>query len=138
MSTDIKPIKLEPISLKYDEENDKKDDKKDKKKKSSDDTNYEYDILKMVVGDVKAPLFYTIFKIANSSFYAIWISLFVLIWIISGLIAFMASFVCLFYNSSIGDKMAGLIMALFAGPFYWLFYIYNSNYCNNYNYNNGY
>ena len=135
MSTDIKPIKLEPISLKYDEEDDKKDkedDKKDKKKKSSDDTNYEYDILKMVVGDVRAPLFYTIFKIANSSFYAIWISLFVLIWIISGLIAFMASFVCLFYNSSVGDKMAGLIMALFAGPFYWLFYIYNSNYCKSY------
>jgi hypothetical protein len=64
--------------------------------------------------------------------YGFWLGLLVLIWVISGFLAFLASFVCLFYNSSIGDKMAGLILALFAGPFYWLFYIYNSNYCKSY------
>jgi hypothetical protein len=64
--------------------------------------------------------------------YSFWLGLLVLIWIISGFVAFLASFVCLFYNSSIGDKMAGLVLALFAGPFYWLFYIYNSNYCKSY------
>jgi hypothetical protein len=64
--------------------------------------------------------------------YAFWLGLLVVIWIISGVAAFIASFVCLFYSSSVGDKMAGLVMALFAGPFYWLFYIYNSNYCNRY------
>jgi hypothetical protein len=64
--------------------------------------------------------------------YFFWIGLLISIWIISGFVAFIASFVCLFYNSSIGDKVAGLVMALFAGPFYWLFYIYNSNYCNKY------
>ena len=95
-------------------------------------TYSEYDMLKLVVGEVRAPLIFSIYSIANSSFYAIWISLFILIWIISGFAAFIASFVCLFYNSSVGDKMAGLVMALFAGPFYWLFYIYNSNYCNRY------
>jgi uncharacterized membrane protein len=67
------------------------------------------------------------------SFYGLWLGLLILIWIISGFIAFIASVICLFYNSSIGDKMAGLVMALFAGPFYWLFYIYNMNYCNRYN-----
>ena len=75
-------------------------------------------------------------EIDNSStpffIYSIWLGLLVLIWIISGFVAFLASFVCLFYNSSIGDKMAGLVLALFAGPFYWLFYIYNSNYCKSY------
>lgn len=64
--------------------------------------------------------------------YFYWICLLILIWITSGFIAFFASFICLFYNSSAGDKIAGLVMALFAGPFYWLFYIYNSNYCNSY------
>jgi hypothetical protein len=64
--------------------------------------------------------------------YIFWIGLLILIWITSGFIAFFASFICLFYNSSAGDKIAGLVMALFAGPFYWLFYIYNSNYCNSY------
>jgi hypothetical protein len=95
-------------------------------------TYSEYDMLKSVVGEVRAPLIFSIYSIVNSSFYAIWISLFILIWIISGFAAFIASFVCLFYNSSFGDKIAGLVMALFAGPFYWLFYIYNSNYCNKY------
>jgi hypothetical protein len=94
----------------------------------------EYDMFSLVLGDAKAPLIYSLFKIITSSFYFIWIALLVLIWIISGFAAFIASFVCLFYNSSIGDKIAGLVMALFAGPFYWLFYIYNMNYCNKYYY----
>jgi hypothetical protein len=94
----------------------------------------EYDMFSLVLGDAKAPLIYSLFKIITSSFYFIWIALLVLIWIISGFAAFIASFVWLFYNSSIGDKIAGLVMALFAGPFYWLFYIYNMNYCNKYYY----
>ncbi len=53
-----------------------------------------------------------------------------LIWFITGILAFIASIACLFYNSSIGDKVAGFAIALFFGPFYWLFYIYNSSYCN--------
>jgi hypothetical protein len=109
-----------------------KPDKKSKDEEDEEDMYSEYNILKTVVGEVRAPLIYTIYSIMNSSFYAIWISIFILIWIISGFVAFLASFVCLFYNSSIGDKMAGLVLALFAGPFYWLFYIYNSNYCKSY------
>lgn len=91
----------------------------------------EYDILSMFLGP-RAPLIYTIMIIGSSSVYVIWISLLILIWIISGFTAFIASLICLFYNSSVGDKIAGLIMALFAGPFYWLYYIYNMNYCNRY------
>jgi hypothetical protein len=66
------------------------------------------------------------------NFYGWWLALLILIWIISGFIAFIASLICLFYNSTVGDKIAGLVLALFAGPFYWLFYIYNMNYCNRY------
>ena len=67
-----------------------------------------------------------------ASFYGWWLIILALIWVISGFIAFIASVVCLFYNSSMGDKIAGLLLALFIGPFYWLFYIYNMNYCNRY------
>jgi hypothetical protein len=93
----------------------------------------EYDMFSLFLGP-RAPILYAIVKIVSSSVYFIWISLLVLIWIISGFAAFIASFICIFYNSSVGDKIAGLVMALFAGPFYWLFYIYNMNYCNRYTY----
>ena len=54
------------------------------------------------------------------------------VWIIGGATAFIASIVCMFYNSSIGDKVAGFFLALFFGPFYWFFYIYKASYCNKY------
>jgi hypothetical protein len=102
-------------------------------KDSSPDIFNEYSLLSLILGP-SAPLLYAIFRIGTSSVYIIWIALLILIWIISGFAAFIAAFVCIFYNSSIGDKIAGLVMALFAGPFYWLFYIYNMNYCNRYTY----
>ena len=90
----------------------------------SEDTNTEIEI------DNSSTAFF--FATGPFFIYSIWLGLLVLIWVISGFVAFLASFVCLFYNSSTGDKMAGLVLALFAGPFYWLFYIYNSNYCKSY------
>jgi len=59
------------------------------------------------------------------------IYLIALIWIFAGLAAFIACITCLFYNGSTGEKIAGFLLGLFAGPFYWLFYIYSSNYCLN-------
>ena len=70
------------------------------------------------------------FGIIFFSIYSLWGLLIVILWIVSGFLAFIASIICMFYNSSIGDKMAGLLIALFFGPFYWFFYIYNMNYCN--------
>ena len=58
-----------------------------------------------------------------------WRFILLLIWVFAGILGFLASFICLFYNSTLSDKIAGLILGLFAGPFYWLFYIYNMNYC---------
>ena len=54
-----------------------------------------------------------------------------LIWLISGLAAFITSIICLGYNGTGGAKAAGFLLALFFGPFYWLYYIYNINYCIN-------
>ena len=39
------------------------------------------------------------------------------------------SLICCFYNGSTSDKFLGILVALAIGPFYWLFFIYNSSYC---------
>jgi len=65
------------------------------------------------------------------SFGIMWviILILILIWSIGGLLAFIASIVCLFYQGSATDKAIGVILVVILGPFYWLYYIYNLNYC---------
>ena len=65
-------------------------------------------------------------------YYIWWGIIFLAIWIVAGISAFFASIACLFYDSSLGDKIAGLLIAMLFGPFYWFFYIYKSTYCNSY------
>jgi len=69
------------------------------------------------------------YSISNSIFIFFY-SLIVLIWVVSGLIGFVFSIVCIFYESSVGEKIIGVILGIFTGPFYWLYYILNTNYCN--------
>lgn len=52
--------------------------------------------------------------------------IFILIWIVSGILM---SIICIFYQGSVSDKFLGYIIATSMGPFYWLYYIFNSNYC---------
>jgi hypothetical protein len=66
----------------------------------------------------------------SNNIYIFFISLIVLIWVVSGLFGFIASIVCLFYESSPGEKILGVVLSIFTGPFYWLYYILNTNYCN--------
>jgi len=81
-----------------------------------------------VAGGVAGGVFFGFFSIL----YVLWVILFVVVWFVGGILAFLASFGCMFYNSSSGDKVAGFLLALFTGPFYWFFYIYKSSYCNSY------
>jgi len=53
-----------------------------------------------------------------------------LIWIIGTILSFITSLICLFYESTMQDKIIGVIFGLIAGPFYWIYYVYNMNYCN--------
>lgn len=62
----------------------------------------------------------------------IWVLIMALIWVIGGISAFFASLVCMFYNSTMADKIVGLFLAIFFGPLYWGFYIYKANYCTRY------
>jgi len=59
----------------------------------------------------------------------VFFSIFAFIWVVIGFIAFLASLVCMFYQGSPTDKAVGLLLAIITGPFYWLYYIYNMNYC---------
>ena len=53
-----------------------------------------------------------------------------LIWIFTGILAFLTSLICFAFNGTMSDKFLGLIVALVIGPFYWLYFIFNNTgYC---------
>ena len=54
---------------------------------------------------------------------------FVIIWLIFGIIAFITSLICFGKNSSMTEKIIGLLLAIFFGPFYFIFFFFNDNYC---------
>jgi hypothetical protein len=67
------------------------------------------------------------------SMFLIFLFIILLIWWFAGFIGFLMSIVCCFYNGSTTDKFLGVLMAWVLGPFYWLFFIYNSSYCTRFN-----
>jgi hypothetical protein len=50
-------------------------------------------------------------------------------WIILGFAAFITSIICFGRSGSIYEKIIGLLLAIFFGPFYFLFYAFNAGYC---------
>lgn len=68
-------------------------------------------------------------KEAAISGLALFIIIFLWVWLITGLIAFLASIICFGFNGSITDKFLGVVIVLLVGPFYWFYFIFNSNYC---------
>ena len=67
--------------------------------------------------------------VASYSVLGFLIITFIWVWIIAGLIAFLASIICFGFNGSVSDKFLGVLIVLIIGPFYWFYFIYNSNYC---------
>lgn len=51
------------------------------------------------------------------------------IWAILGIWAFIWSIVCFGKNDKTSLNVIGLILAIFFGPFYWLYYLINKSYC---------
>lgn len=59
-----------------------------------------------------------------------WIVLiFVTLWIIAGLAAFVMSILCFAYSGSVIEKIGGFAISILFGPFYWIYYAFMSNYC---------
>lgn len=57
------------------------------------------------------------------------VALIVLVWIIAGIFAFIMSILCFGSSGTIGQQVVGLLIAIFFGPFYWLYYIAVKSYC---------
>lgn len=54
---------------------------------------------------------------------------FIFVWVFIGLVAFILSLVCFARSGSTFEKIMGLLLAIFFGPFYFLFYVFNKGYC---------
>lgn len=62
--------------------------------------------------------------------YAFTVIIFVLVaFIIVGIIAMVWSFVCLGKSGSSFEKLIGVLIAFFTGPFYFIYYGFNTSYC---------
>jgi hypothetical protein len=55
--------------------------------------------------------------------------IFLVIWVLLGIIAFIASIVCFGFSGTIIEKIIGVVIACLFGPFYWLYFYFNKNYC---------
>jgi len=56
--------------------------------------------------------------------------IFIILWIVSGILGFLMSLICLIYNGNKLEKIIGLLISsMFFGPLYWLYYLYMDNYC---------
>lgn len=51
------------------------------------------------------------------------------VWILAGIAAFIASLVCFGYSGTTSEKVIGLILSILVGPFYWIYFGVNKNYC---------
>ena len=59
------------------------------------------------------------------------IILLIIIWFILGLVAFIWSLFCFGKSGTSLDHIVGLLLALFFGPFYFIYYGVKKNYCRN-------
>jgi len=51
------------------------------------------------------------------------------LWLLFGLVGFVMSLICFGYSGSVGEKIMGLVIALFLGPWYFLYYFSSGSYC---------
>lgn len=57
------------------------------------------------------------------------IAIFAIIWALFGFIAFIWSLVCFAKSGTAIDKIIGLLLAFFTGPFYFIYLIFYKQYC---------
>lgn len=55
--------------------------------------------------------------------------LFVLLWILAGIAAFIWSLVCFGKSGTMVQKVIGLLLSMFLGPFYWIYFYVSKDYC---------
>jgi hypothetical protein len=50
-------------------------------------------------------------------------------WVLFGVLAFIFSLICFGYSGSVLEKLLGLLLAVFFGPFYFIYYFASGSYC---------
>lgn len=53
----------------------------------------------------------------------------VFIWVLVGLAAFIASLVCFGRSGTTAQHVIGLVVSVFFGPFYWIYFFVAKDYC---------
>jgi hypothetical protein len=61
--------------------------------------------------------------------YAFSVMLLIVIWVFIGLVAFITSLVCFSKSGTTLDKFLGLLLAIFLGPLYFIFFALSNSYC---------
>lgn len=54
---------------------------------------------------------------------------FIGVWALVGILGFITSLVCFFYDGTTTDKFVGLLTSIVLGPIYWFFYAFSDHYC---------
>jgi len=62
-------------------------------------------------------------------FFALVGGAFLALWVLFGIAGFVMSFVCFGYSGTLLEKLFGIILAVFLGPIYWVYYYASSSYC---------
>lgn len=63
------------------------------------------------------------------NFLSIILLIFTFIWFLTGIAAWITSILCFVDKKNKIQNVVGFLIALFLGPFYWLYYIYMDKYC---------
>lgn len=51
------------------------------------------------------------------------------VWVVAGLIAFIMSIVCMGRSGTMAQHIIGILLAIFLGPCYWIYYALSKSYC---------
>ena len=54
----------------------------------------------------------------------------IIVWVVAGVWALVMSLICFGRSGSGVEKVVGIVLAWLIGPFYWLYFAYNTSYCN--------
>lgn len=60
---------------------------------------------------------------------AITVILLIVVWVVAGIAAFITSLVCFGKSGTTGQHVIGLLLSLFLGPFYWIYFFAVKGYC---------
>ncbi len=69
------------------------------------------------------------YNMSSSPFVTKIVVLFVVLWILAGLAAFVWSIVCFGRSGTTAQHIVGLLLSMFVGPFYWIYFLAVPGYC---------